>query len=82
MLPSAAELGSEQGVHSSFGFFASNFQGAGELEDGGGAASGTEEALGSLQVLAVIETVTLRGEYRFLPAYEGEELITIAGGSP
>ena len=82
MLPYAAESGSKQGVHGSFGLFAPDLQGAGELGDGGGAASGTEEALGGLQVLAVIETVTLRGGHRFLLVYEGEELITVAGGSP
>jgi hypothetical protein len=82
MLPSAAELGSEQGVHSSFGFFASNFQGAGELEDGGGAASGIEEALGGLEVLSVIATVNLREGHRFLPAYKGEQLVAVAGGAP
>jgi hypothetical protein len=33
-------------------------------------------------VLTVIETVALGGRHRFLPAYEGEELVTVAGSPP
>jgi hypothetical protein len=46
MLPSAAESGGEQGIHGLFGFFAPDLQGAGELGDGGSAATGPQETLG------------------------------------
>ena len=33
-------------------------------------------------MLTVIETAPLRGRRRFLPAYEGEELVAVAGSAP
>jgi hypothetical protein len=81
MLPSEAVSRGEQGVHSLFGLFAPDLQGAGELGDSGSATPGPQEALGGFEVLAVIEAVALRGGLRFLPAYESEKLVAVAGGT-
>ena len=61
---------SKQGIHSPPSLLAPDLQGAGELGDGGCSAPGSEEALGSLQMLAVVERQALRLSFRLLATHQ------------